>query len=172
MPPWRHRNVSSMRLLSSTSFLHAGRAAWKLLLLMLQLAVMFLRKYLRRTFNTFFVTWSLVLSLQVITFIYHADTVMYLRPVFVKRHTSGHPSATGRAQDRVSSQASDRRSANCATQPWVCLYAACMLLPLPLCVCVWPFHRPSSTQCIPGTLTTWCGQSSWEDVLLVLQLCD
>jgi len=30
---------------------------------------------------------------------------------------SGHPSAAGRAQDRVSSPAKDRRSANCATQP-------------------------------------------------------
>jgi len=30
---------------------------------------------------------------------------------------SGHPSAAGRAQDRVSSPADDRRSANCATQP-------------------------------------------------------
>ena len=30
---------------------------------------------------------------------------------------SGHPSAEGRAQDRVSSPAKDRRSANCATQP-------------------------------------------------------
>jgi len=28
-----------------------------------------------------------------------------------------HPSAAGRAQDRVSSPAKDRRSANCATQP-------------------------------------------------------
>jgi len=31
--------------------------------------------------------------------------------------TCGHPSAEGRAQDRVSSPAKDRRSANCATQP-------------------------------------------------------
>jgi len=31
-------------------------------------------------------------------------------------HT-GHPSAEGRAQDRVSSPTKDRRSANCATQP-------------------------------------------------------
>jgi len=30
---------------------------------------------------------------------------------------SGHPSAAGRAQDRVSSLAKDRRSVNCATQP-------------------------------------------------------
>jgi len=30
---------------------------------------------------------------------------------------SDHPSAEGRAQDRVSSPAKDRRSANCATQP-------------------------------------------------------
>jgi len=30
---------------------------------------------------------------------------------------SGHPSTAGRAQDRVSSPAKDRRSANCATQP-------------------------------------------------------
>jgi len=30
---------------------------------------------------------------------------------------SGHPSAAGRAQDRVSSPAKYRRSANCATQP-------------------------------------------------------
>jgi len=30
---------------------------------------------------------------------------------------SGHPLAEGRAQDRVSSPAKDRRSANCATQP-------------------------------------------------------
>jgi len=30
---------------------------------------------------------------------------------------SGHPSAAGRAQDRVSSPAKDRRSASCATQP-------------------------------------------------------
>jgi len=30
---------------------------------------------------------------------------------------SGQPSAAGRAQDRVSSPAKDRRSANCATQP-------------------------------------------------------
>jgi len=29
---------------------------------------------------------------------------------------SGHPSPAGRAQDRVSSPAKDRRSANCATQ--------------------------------------------------------
>ena len=29
----------------------------------------------------------------------------------------GHQSAAGRAQDRVSSPAKDRRSANCATQP-------------------------------------------------------
>jgi len=30
---------------------------------------------------------------------------------------SGHPLAEGRAQDRVSWPAKDRRSANCATQP-------------------------------------------------------
>jgi len=30
---------------------------------------------------------------------------------------SSHPSAEGRAQDRVSSPAKNRRSANCATQP-------------------------------------------------------
>jgi len=30
---------------------------------------------------------------------------------------SGHPLAEDRAQDRVSSPAKDRRSANCATQP-------------------------------------------------------
>jgi len=30
---------------------------------------------------------------------------------------SGHLSAAGRVQDRVSSPAKDRRSANCATQP-------------------------------------------------------
>jgi len=30
---------------------------------------------------------------------------------------SGHPSAEGRAQDRVNSPAKDWRSANCATQP-------------------------------------------------------
>jgi len=29
---------------------------------------------------------------------------------------SGHPSAAGRAQDKVSSPAKHRRSANCATQ--------------------------------------------------------
>jgi len=36
----------------------------------------------------------------------------------VYRH-SGHPLAEGRAQDRVSSPAKDRPSANCATQPTV-----------------------------------------------------
>jgi len=32
-------------------------------------------------------------------------------------HIVGHQLAEGRAQDRVSSPAKDRRSANCATQP-------------------------------------------------------
>ena len=32
-------------------------------------------------------------------------------------HISGHPSAAGRAQDRESSPARDRRSTNCATPP-------------------------------------------------------
>jgi len=45
---------------------------------------------------------------------------------------SGHPLAEGRAQDRVSSPAKDRRSANCATQPNL----SCYLLPQSLSVCV------------------------------------
>jgi len=38
---------------------------------------------------------------------------------------SGHPLAEGRAQDRVSSQAKDRHSANCAMQPNCCVAQLC-----------------------------------------------
>jgi len=41
---------------------------------------------------------------------------------------SGHPLAEGRAQDRVSSPAKDRRSANCATQPTCWLLFVVLLL--------------------------------------------
>ena len=40
-----------------------------------------------------------------------------LYPSLLSLLYNGHPSAAGRAQDRVSSPAKDRRSAHCATQP-------------------------------------------------------
>jgi len=46
---------------------------------------------------------------------------------------SGHPLAEGRAQDRVSSLAKDRGSANCATQPTIYYLCTTALTP---CSCV------------------------------------
>ena len=58
---------------------------------------------------------------------------------------NGHPSAAGRAQDRVSSPAKDRRSAHCATQPTMMMVWRCQLCPFYArrFVC----HRPSFNRC-------------------------
>jgi len=63
----------------------------------------------------------------------------------------GHPSAEGRAQDRVSSPAKDRRSADCATQPTFSLQC-------------FPNHQVTGGECMPFAAVD-------ADVHIALQTC-
>jgi len=63
---------------------------------------------------------------------------------------SGHPLAEGRAQDRVSPPAKDRRSANCATQPANSIFILCLHLSFisGVQICRYLFSKLSGPNCI------------------------